>query len=176
MLFAADDVGDLHREVIADDDEVVGRRAVAADHDPIVDVVVAKAHVAAHEVLEPRLTVRDAETDRVRLTGGGALVGLGLRNGAAAMVVALGLLRCLLGSLQFIEALRRTEAPIRGTRLHEVARLARVAIDALALAVRRVRAADVGPFVPVDAEPTETFEDRGFALLGAPGPVGVLDA
>ena len=49
-------------------------------------------------------------------------------------------------------------------------------VQALGLAVRPARAADVGPFVPVEAEPAQVLEN---ALLGLPGRalgVGVLDA
>ena len=53
-----------------------------------------------------------------------------------------------------------------------------LAVDrgSLALAIRPVRAADVGPFVPIEAAPAQRFEDRPLALGGAARSIGILDA
>ena len=46
----------------------------------------------------------------------------------------------------------------------------------LRLAIRTVTTADIGPFVPVEAEPAKIFEDAGFGLAGGSLRIGVLDA
>ena len=51
-----------------------------------------------------------------------------------------------------------------------------VARAALRLEVGRVRAADLGPFVPVDAQPAEAVEDRRQRRLDVALLVGVVDA
>ena len=52
------------------------------------------------------------------------------------------------------------------------------AIDrgALALAIGPVRAAFIGAFVPIDAEPTQRVQNRTFALGRASRAVGIFDA
>ena len=51
-----------------------------------------------------------------------------------------------------------------------------VARAALRLEVRRERAADLGPFVPVEAEPAEAVEDRRERRLDVALLIGVVDA
>mgnify|MGYP003694725645 CR=1 FL=1 len=49
-------------------------------------------------------------------------------------------------------------------------------MQALRLAVGPARAADVGPFVPVEPEPAQVLEDALLGLLRRTLGVGVLDA
>ena len=49
-------------------------------------------------------------------------------------------------------------------------------LRALALAVRRVRAADVGPLVPRQADPAERVEDHLLGVGARARLIGVLDA
>ncbi len=51
-----------------------------------------------------------------------------------------------------------------------------VDLHALRLAVRRVRAADLGALVPVEAQPAHRVQELLVRLLGVAGRVGVLDA
>ena len=46
MIVAADDVGDAHVVIVDDDREHIGRRAVGAQHDDVVELVVLHGHLA----------------------------------------------------------------------------------------------------------------------------------
>ena len=74
------------------------------------------------------------------------------------------------------QLLRRAKAVIRAGAAYELLRKLRVQIFALGLAIGTVRAADVGPFVPVQSKPTQVFEQLILELLLGTLDVGVLDA
>ena len=57
MVDAADHVGDAHVVVIDDDGEIVGRVAVAANDDEVVEVLVGKRDAALHLVLDHGLAL-----------------------------------------------------------------------------------------------------------------------
>ena len=60
--------------------------------------------------------------------------------------------------------------------LDETVDVGPVGLEALRLAVRSERAADVRPLVPVQAEPAEHVVELRLAVLAEAGSVGVLDA
>ena len=93
---------------------------------------------------------------------------------AVAVVAELGLARALLLA-QRLEPLARAEAGVGGAARHELTRVVAVDRGALALAVGRVRAADVRPLVPRQAEPAQRLEDLSLARRVAALAVGVLD-
>ena len=57
VVVAADDVGDAHVVVVDDHGEHVGRRAVGAQDDEIVEVAVGEGDAALDPVLDDRLAV-----------------------------------------------------------------------------------------------------------------------
>jgi hypothetical protein len=75
-----------------------------------------------------------------------------------------------------VELLRRTEAEIRMAAVQQFIRVGRVEVKPFGLAIRPVQAADVGPLVPVEAEPPQILENAGFRLARRALGVGVLDA
>ena len=102
------------------------------------------------------------------------LVG-GQRAAAAAVLrrQARGQRRLPLG----LELLGRAEAVVRAAAPRPASlRDRRVAIEPLGLPVRAVRAADVGPFVPVEAQPSQVVEDAVLGFARRSLRVGVLDA
>ena len=52
VVVAADDVGDAHVVVVHHDGVVVGRRAVAAQDDQVVEILVGEHHTALHAILD----------------------------------------------------------------------------------------------------------------------------
>ena len=67
VIVAADDVGDAHVVVVDDDGEHVGRRAVGAQDDEIVEVLVGEGDAALHAILDHGLAVaRRLDADRRR--------------------------------------------------------------------------------------------------------------
>ena len=74
------------------------------------------------------------------------------------------------------ELLRRAEAVVGVPAGEQLVRVRGVEVQPLGLAVRAAGAADVGPLVPVEAEPAQVLEDALLGLLGRSLGVGVLDA
>ena len=50
VVVAADDVRDLHVDVVDDDRQVIGRVAVGAEDDEVLDVLVVEVDRAVHEI------------------------------------------------------------------------------------------------------------------------------
>ena len=90
VIVAAHDVRDLHVEVVGDDGEVVGRVAVGAQDDEVLDVGVVERDRAVHEIGERRGALGHVEADRARRAGGLELRDLLRRERQAAAVVGPG--------------------------------------------------------------------------------------
>ena len=60
MVVAADDVGDAHVVVVDDDGEHVGRVAVRAQQDEVVEILVLPDDAALHRVLDHGLALAAA--------------------------------------------------------------------------------------------------------------------
>ena len=58
MIVAANDVGDLHVDVVDDDTKVIGRGAVGAGDDQIVQLAVVEHDVAFDHILDDRRASR----------------------------------------------------------------------------------------------------------------------
>ncbi len=86
MVVAADDVGDAHVVIVDHHREHVGRRAVGAQQDEIVELGVLDGDAALDLVVDHRLALaRRLEADDERLVallvGRGSRHGLSMRNG-----------------------------------------------------------------------------------------------
>ena len=169
-------MGDLHQGVVDRVDERVQRGAVRA-HDAVVrDVLRGEGQLAADQVREGDRLVGHPEADN-----GGAALGLvrGLLLGAqlAAVAVVAGRLAGGAGGLAAgVQLLLRAVAVVGVTGVQQLLGDVLVEVHALRLAVRRVRAADLGALVPVEAQPAHRVEQLVVRLLGVAGRVGVLDA
>src|SRR5690606_35816218 len=146
------------------------------DHE-VLERVVLVDDVAAQEVRHDRLAVeRHLEADDVGLAS--VQLRLYLLGGevAAVPVVARWELVLLLLLADGLQALRGAETAVGVAILDQPLRDLGVAVLALALDIRRVRAADVRPLIPLEPEPAEAVHqvlDRAFDESLA---VGVLDA
>ena len=98
VVVAADHVGDLHRDVVHDHAEVVGRRAVGAHEDPVVELARSKRHVAVDRScttvvpasgMRSRSAAGDAGTERDVPAAAGVAEGLAARLGGLAPGVEL---------------------------------------------------------------------------------------
>ncbi len=69
VIVAADDVGDLHRDVVRDDGEVVDRRTVGAEDDEVIEVATLPGDPAVNRIHPRDLLVGRREADRVRHPG-----------------------------------------------------------------------------------------------------------
>ncbi len=75
MVVAADDVGDAHVVVVDHDREHVGRRAVGAQQDEVVEVLVLPDDAALHLIVDHGLAVCGALRRITGFTPAGASAG-----------------------------------------------------------------------------------------------------
>jgi hypothetical protein len=176
MCFGVDAIHmcDAHRVVIDDVRQVVRRKPVSL-HQHLV-IRARRTDVAANQIGEHQ---RDVVRDQHPHDG---LIREPRKRRAflAALadtqpVIASRLLRFLLRSPHLGKPFRRTPAQIRPTRFKQRIRDRLIRLESFGLPVRRVRAADVGAFVPVQPEPMQRVVDLLLAVGLEPRPVGVLD-
>ncbi len=177
VILSSNHVRHLHQRIVDDHGEVVRRTAVGAHDHRIADDVGLKADLASNRVREDDVAiVGDAKADRGALAGGRALGILPLRQPPAGAGIARrpsggeGLLTLCL------ELRRRAEAVVRSVGAEQLLRVRLIEMQPLGLPVRAARSADVGPLVPVEAEPPQVAEDRRLRLARRALGVGVLDA
>jgi hypothetical protein len=176
VILAADHMRDLHQRIVDDHGEVVLRAAVGADDDGIADYLGVENHLAADEIVELDLdVVRHLEADDRPLAALDPQLRIRERNAAAGAAVLRRLPRREIRLPARLELLRGTEAVVRGAGVQQLVCVRRVEMQALGLPVRAMLAADVGPLVPVEAEPAQILEDAGLRLAGRSLGVGVLD-
>ena len=159
----ADDVGDVHVQVVDDDPEVVGRHAVAAGDDEVVELAVVERHGAPHQVFEDDLPFR-----RVPEPDDGLDPGRRCLGPAAAPPVVAGFFatRALPGP----HRLELFPAAIAVVRLA----VAQQALDVL-LVERQPIGLEEGTFVGVEPQPSEPVHDRIVRRPRRTLAVGVLD-
>ena len=165
VVVAADHVRHAHVVVIDDNRQIVGRRAVGAQQDQVVEFGVRDRDLALHEIADRRRAVlRRSEPDH-RRDAGRRLGGIAVAPGAVIAHRALFGARLLAHRFEFG---RGAVAMIGAAARQQLARDFGVAggagelVDDLA--------------VPLEAEPGQTVDDRGDRLRGRTLPVGVLDA
>src|SRR6266568_7234124 len=169
MLATADHMGDLHVMVVDDDREVVGRGAVRAQDDQIVEFLVVDADLAEHQVAyRRRALLRGLEADHRGDPRHRQFLGLGWIALAPRAVDAH---RALFGARLFSHRLE----------------FGRRAIAVIGAAGGKQLASDFGMprgvrglmhdlAVPGEAQPLEPIDDRGDRLFGRAQAIGVLDA
>ncbi len=167
---------DLHQRVVHRVDQGVERGAVGPDDAEVRHVVRGEGQLAAHQVGEGDGLVGHPEADDRGAVL--ALVRLDLHGGelAAVAVVAGGLAGRAGGGAARVELLGAAVAVVGVAAVQQLLGDVLVDVHALGLAVRGVRAADLGALVPGEAEPPQRVEQLVVGLLGVAGRVGVLDA
>ncbi len=153
VVVAADDVRHLHVQIVDDHREVIGRRAVGAHDDQIVELVVAEFQPPADEIVHHDDAIqRVLEPDDRR-----DAFGRRFRAIATAPVVARLDLACHLFRTQRFEAPLRAVAAVGLAFVEESLGHFRVAREAAALKDR--------PVVVVEPEPGEPLQDGIDGLL-----------
>ena len=139
MVVAARDVRDGHVDVVDGDGEVIGRIAVGAEQDEVVDQLALELHVAADEVVKLDRSRRHGEADDVRLVGN-ARVDVPASPGVAPLFAgALG------GGPFGVELFDRAVAAIRLAARDQLLGAFAIPIEPVALVDRT--------FIPLDAQP-----------------------
>ena len=174
---AAQHVGDFHQVVVHHRGQVIERPAVGFDQDVIVQLVVAVGDVAADDIVAgDGAFAGHLEANDMRFPGGDAGSGL-LRGDVPAMAVVARLLFAgLLFGAQFREALRGAEAGVGVAALHQSLGVLEVDFLALRLAVRAVRTAYIGAFVPFQPQPAQAVHKFLLGAILVAFAVGIFDA
>ncbi len=175
---AADDVGDVHVEVVGDDRELVGGLAGAAEEEIPAGLAEILAALAGDAIVPGKdggsVEAVEGESDSAtlrfesRVCGESAGAGVG-ELGGALREAEVG------GGLMVFQVCAATKAAVGVTATREGLEQAVVAVEALRLSVGGVGAAEVGAFIPVEAEPGEVGQQRGLVFGAAAGTVDVLD-
>ncbi len=165
MIVAADHMGDAHVVIVDDDRKIVGRRAVGAQDDQIVEFGVGDRDLALHPVVDRRLALlRRLEADH-RRDAWRRLGGVAVAPGAVIAHRALFGARLVAHRL---ELGRRAIAVIGAAGGEQLARDLGMALGAGGLMD------DLA--VPIEAEPVEAVDDRRHRFRRRAHPVGVFDA
>ncbi len=173
QVLATQDVGDLHHRVVNGVDQRVERVTAGAQQREVGHVLRHEGDLAADQIGERDRLVGDPEPKRWPAAISLEHVELALGQLAAEPVVPrqLGAGRSPAG----LDLVVRAVAVVGLARLAEPGCHVGVDVEALGLLVRRERSADLGPLVPVDAQPAQRSEDRVVAGLRVASQVGVLD-
>ncbi len=163
MVVAADNVGNLHLQIVDDDGEIVGRRAVRACDHEIVELGIGDDDTALDHVLDDDIPLEGILETHDRLDAGRRSAGA---CATTAIVAGLESFRPLLVA-HGIELLRCAVAMV-GLALAEQS------LDVLAIAFETLSLV-VGPLVVVEAQPTHGAEDGVDRCLRGTLPIRVLD-
>ena len=162
VVVAPDHVGDPHVVVVGDDSQVVGRRAVGAQQDEVVELAVAEHDVALDQVVDDGLALprrAQAHDERLVVARRGRPVAPRRADGPALGARHLALL------LQFLD---RHVVAVSASARQQLHRDGAVPIGAGML--------EDGRLVGLEPKPRHAFEDRLHRVCRRALAVGVLDA
>ena len=166
-----------HQRIVHDDGEVVGGRALGAHDHGIADDVGVEPDVAANGVAERDVAILGhAKANGRPLARGDARVCGFARELPARAGIAGGPAFGERGLAIEIELFLRAEAVVRVAGAQQLLGVGRVEVQPLRLSVRTAAAADVWPFIPIEAEPSQVADDPGFRFNRRSLDVGVFDA
>ncbi len=174
MVVAAHDVSDAEVGVVEHGGEVIGRHAVGAKNDQVVELRVVEHGAPLDEIVDHGLArARRAKANRI--VAAGALVGQrevrGERQVAALAVVA-GFAMLAFGLLALgFQFLGGAVAGVGFFLAQQLERALAISIEAARLKVTAVGR----PLVPLHPEPAQALEDFFERLLGGAFLVGVVD-
>ena len=165
VVVAADDVADLHVMIVDHHRQHVGRGAVGAQQDEVVEPVVGDPDLALDPVIDDGLAVlRHLDThDRLHVGGRASRVAV-----APATVVEPGPALGARAPAHLLQLLLRAEAAVGFAVRQEPLRHLGVAVQ--------TRGLELHLAVPVQLEPAQAVDDGVGRGLGRPGAVRVLDA
>src|SRR5947209_3314735 len=176
MVIATNYVGDLHQRVIDDDDVVVYRHSGRTQNDGVAHNFAGKFDSAVNDVMEANGMLWNAQADGARFGGSSPALRFGGVDGAAfAGVNRLTVLGS--GAVAFfLQVFLGTEAEIRFVFIEQSLGVCAIDLETVGLPVRAVVTADVGSFVPIEAEPFQVGDELGFKAGFTAVNVGVFDA
>ena len=177
MLFSADYVRDPHIVVVDNRRQMVETRSVGP-HDHVIllgrplETDVASYQIGQDELAFARHLESNDSLPAFRLVSG--RVGVALGHPATAVGERYA---CLLGLLSLgLNLLSRGKIAIGGARPKQCIDGSPVFLGALRLVVGAVRASNLGTLVPVQAQPTQTVQDRPQGLVDVALLVGIVHA
>src|SRR5271157_2531000 len=176
VVVATNHVRDVHERIVHDDHVVVNRHARGAHNDGIAHHLVRKLDWAVDDVVEPNGMLGDTQANRGGLAIRSAALALSGIESAAFARIDGRLLMCERMRTLVLQFFLRAETEIRFALTQQPPGMFAIEIEAIALTIRRVRSADIGTFIPIDAEPLQVFQKLSFEALFAALDIGILDA
>src|SRR5271157_1037280 len=174
VVVATNHVRDVHERIVHDDHVVVNRHACGAHDDGIAHHFVGKLDRAVHDVVEANGMLGDTQANRSGLAIRSAALALSGIESAAFARIDGRLLMC--ERMRTLVLQLRAETEICFALTQQPPGMFAIEIEAIALTIRRVRSADIGTFIPIDAEPLQVFQKLSFEALFAALDIGILDA
>ncbi len=176
MVVAADHVRDFHQRVVHHHYVVVNRNAARPQDDGIAHCFVGEFDHAAHDVVKTNGMLGYGKPDCRGLTTGATAFGLRrIEPAAFSRIHRRAVLRHRSIAIA-LQLLLRAKAQVGFALFHQALGMLAVDRETVALAIGRVRAADVGTFIPIDAEPFQIFQQLVFVARFTALKVSILDA
>src|SRR5271157_668250 len=176
VVVATNHVRDLHQLVVHDDHVVVNRHACGAHDDGIAHHLVRKLDWAVDDVVEPNGMLGNTQSNCSTLAIRSAALAFSGIESAAFARIDRRLLVCERMRALPLQFFLRAETEICFALTQQPLGMFAIEIATIALTIRRVRSADKGTFIPIEAEPLQVFQKLSFEALFAALDVGVLDA
>ena len=164
VIVAAHDMGDIHVMVVDDNGQHVGRRAVSAQQDHVVELVVAYRYPALDRVVDDGFAVQRRAQPQNRRGALGRIGRIPVAPGAVVKPSAAPFARRLPHRRQFFRA---AIAAIGIAGVEQCEGNLGVPFGAGGLVDRRA--------VPFQAEPVQAVQNRPPGRVGRACPVGILD-
>ncbi len=166
QVASAHHLGDAHRIVVGDDGELIGGNVITPPDDEVAEIIArCEVLLAEMQIAEgDGAALRHAEAPVVaaRIVGGGSDATIAASAWIVRFVIGgSGRVRCLMRGLRGLRQIfARARAGVNSAGIAQLLPRLQINIAALALGIRRVRAADIRAFPPLDAEPAQVFEVR----------------
>lgn len=159
QIRAAHDFADLHRGIVHDDGELIGGNPIVPPHDEIAEIF------SRYKLLWAEMAVNEGDGFAVgnAKTEGGRFVIFDLRflMGTARAGIDEFIIDGVGGGGGGLQVFAGAVARVNETALQKFLEGGAVKSHSLALVVRRKWAAEIGSFLPIEAEPTQVFEHGG---------------
>ena len=176
MVVAADHVGDLHQRVVNHHHVVVNRHPTGAQNDGIADHFVRELDIAVHNVVKADGMLGNAQPNGAGLARAPPPFGFFRIDGAALAGINR---RSMLGHCPlafFLQVFFGAETQVGFAFVQQAFGVFAVDRQPVGLAIRTVRSANIGAFVPIEAQPFQIADELVFEASFAALDVGILDA
>ena len=176
MIVAANHVADLHLSIVDDNHVVVNGNPGRSHDDRIADRFIVESDVPAYDVMKVNRVLGNLQPNCSGFAARPTLLRLRcVAQSALARVHLWTTLcrRCLTLPLQLLGG---TEAQVSFSFLQQTSGISLISIHAITLPIRNKRTANIGTLIPIDAEPTQIFEQLFFEACLTPLHIRIFNS